>query len=133
MTLLPRPGTLALAVGTGWLLSGVAMGSFGPTDVLFLCSRILFLEALLWLTGVTRDPRWRDGAALSRFRRLATGFGLASLLSSATGLALHMVLFRLFYADWYIAMILLGPGFLYVVAACAVAVPFAASLRKVQR
>jgi hypothetical protein len=133
VTLLPRPGTLALAVGTGWLLSGVAMGSFGPTDLLFLCSRIFFLEALLWLTGVTRDPRWRDGAAVSRFLRLVTGFGLASLLSSATGLALHMVLFRLFYADWYVAMILLGPGFLYVVAACAVAVPFAASLRKVQR
>lgn len=133
VTLLPRPGTLALAVGTGWLLNGVAMGSFGPTDLLFLGSRIFFLESLLWLTGVTRNPSWRDGPAMSRFLRLAAGFGLASLASSATGIALHMVLYRLFYADWYIAMMLLGPGFLYVIAACFVAVPFAASLRRVQR
>ena len=133
VTLLPRPGTLALAVGTGWLLSGVATGGFGPTDLLFLGSRIFFLELLLWLTGVTRDPTWRDGTAAARFLRLGTGFGLASLASSAAGIALHMVLYRLFYADWYIAMMLLGPGFLYVVAACAVAVPFADSLRRVQR
>ena len=133
VTLLPRPGTLALAVGTGWLLSGVATGSFGPTDLIFLGSRVFFLEALLWLTGVTRDPSWRDGGPLSRWLRLASGFGMASLLSSATGLALHMVLFRLFYADWYIAMVLAGPGFLYVILACAVAVPFADSLRRVQR
>ena len=133
VTLLPRPGTLALAVGTGWLLNGVAMGSFGPTDLLFLGSRIFFLESLLWLTGVTRNPSWRDGPAMSRFLRLAAGFGLASLASSATGIALHMVLYRLFYADWYIAMMLLGPGLLYVIAACFVAVPFAASLRRVQR
>jgi len=133
VTLLPRPGTLALAVGTGWLLSGVATGSFGPTDLLFLGSRVFFLELLLWLTGVTRDPAWRDGPAVARFLRLGAGFGLASLASAAAGIALHMVLYRLFYADWYIAMMLLGPGFLYVVAACAVAVPFADSLRRVQR
>jgi len=133
VTLLPRPGTLTLAVGTGWLLSGIATGSFGPTDLIFLGSRVFFLEVMLWLTGVTRDPSWRDAGPFSRWLRLASGFGVASLLSSATGLALHMVLFRLFYADWYVAMVLGGPGFLYVILACAVAVPFADSLRRVQR
>lgn len=133
VTLLPRPGTLALAVGTGWLLGGVATGGFGPTDLVFISSRVFFLEAMLWLTGITRDASWRDEPAFSRWLRLAGGLGIASFLSSATGLALHMVLFRLFYADWYVAMVLGGPGFLYVLLACAVAVPFADSLRKVQR
>ena len=56
-----------------------------------------------------------------------------TVLANGTALILHMTLYRLFYADWYIALLLGGPGFLYVALACAVAVPFADSLRRVQR
>jgi len=133
VTLLPRPGTMTLAVVTGWLLNGVATGSFGPTDLLYLGSRVLFLEVALWLAGITRVEGWHAEAPWRRWLRLAAGFGTASALSSATGMAIHMVLYRLYYADWYVALIVGGPGFLYVVIACAVAVPFAASLREVQR
>ena len=57
----------------------------------------------------------------------------ASALSTLTGLSLHMALYRLYYADWYVAMLVLGPGLLYEALACAVAVPFAESLRGIQR
>ena len=133
VTLLPRPGTGALAVLTGWLLSGIALGSFSATDVLFVGSRVLFLEGALYVFGLTRDPGWREQAAVLRWLRLSAAFGIASVLTSATGLVLHVTLYRLFLADWYVAMVLVGPGFLYVVAACALAVPFSESLRRIQR
>ncbi len=133
VTLLPRPGTLALAVLTGWILNGALTGGFGPTDLAYVAARVLFLEVALWLSGVTRVRGWQGEAALRRWLRLATGFGVASVLSTASGMAIHMVLYRLFYADWYVALVVGGPGFLYVLVACAIAVPFAASLREVQR
>ena len=133
LTLLPRPGTAALAALTHWLLSGIALGTFGPTDVLFVGGRVLWLEGALWLVGITRPTGWRDSGAVARWLRLAAGFGAASIATSATGLVLHVVLYRLFLADWYVAMVLVGPGFLYVVLACALAVPFADSLRRIQR
>ncbi|MCB9765486.1 MAG: hypothetical protein H6739_37275 [Alphaproteobacteria bacterium] len=133
LTLLPRPGTAALATLVRWLLSGVAMGTFSPTDLLFVGGRVLWLEGALWLAGVTRNPRWLDEPPALRWLRLSTGFGVASVLTSATGLVLHVTLYRLFLADWYVALMLAGPGFLYVVAACGMAVPFAESLRRIRR
>ena len=133
LTLLPRRGVASLAVLTGWLLSGLAMGSFTPTDLLFVGGRVFWLELFLWLAGITRDTGWRDQGPLSRWLRLSLGFGLASLLTSATGLVLHVTLYRLFLAPWYVAGVLIGPGFLYIALACAFALPFAHSLARIQR
>jgi hypothetical protein len=133
LTLLPRRGVASLAVLVGWLLSGLALGSFSPTDLLFVGGRVFWLELFLWLAGITRVSGWQEGGALSRWLRLSLGFGLASLLTSATGLVLHVTLYRLFLAPWYVAGVLIGPGFLYVVVACGFALPFADSLRRIQR
>ena len=58
---------------------------------------------------------------------------MAAVLTSATGLVVSIVLYRLYFAGWYIGLILALPGFLYVCLACALAVPFADSLRRIQR
>jgi len=133
VSLLPRPGTASLAVLTGWLLAGFTMGTFSPTDLLFVGGRVLWLEGLLWLSGITRVPGWQDEGPFRRWLRLSLGFGGASVLASATGLVLHVTLYRLFLAPWYVALILALPGFAYIVLACGLAVPFADSLRRVQR
>ena len=133
LTLLPRPGTAALVALTQWLLSGIALGSFGPTDLLFVSGRVFWLEAGLWAAGITRSQTWRDERPLVRWLRLTAALGGASAATNATGLILHVTLYRLFLADWYVAMVILGPGFLYVALAVAVAVPFADSLRRIQR
>jgi hypothetical protein len=133
VTLLPRPGVAALMQVTAWLLTGIALGGFGPTELIFLASGVLWLEGGLWLTGVTRSGRWREQPGWARWLRLSAAFSSASLLSGATGIVVAMALYRLYYADWFVALLLGGPGFLYVLAACAVAVPFADSLRRVQR
>lgn len=133
ITLLPRPGTIALAALLSWLLSGVALGSLSPLDLIFVSNRVLWLEGALWLVGITRGTGWLREAPAWQWLRLSLGFGMASVATTATGIVLHAVLYRLFFATWYIAMLLIGPGFLYVLFACGFAVPFAASLRRIQR
>lgn len=132
VTLLPRPGTATLSVLVGWLLRGLAFGSFSVTDLLFLGTRIACLEGALWAVGLTRGGAWRDQPRWSRWLRLSSGFAVASLVSTVTALLLHVVLYRLFFAGWYVAMMLALPGFLYVVIACWLAVGFADALREVE-
>ena len=50
----------------------------------------------------------------------------------AGAIASQIVLFRLYYATWFVVLMLALPGFLYDVLACALATAFAASLRRVQ-
>ena len=57
----------------------------------------------------------------------------AEVISEATSLMLSVALYRLFLADWYVVMMLLGPALGYTALACALAVPFAESLRRIQR
>jgi hypothetical protein len=132
VTLLPRPGAVALAVLVGTLLRGLALGSFTPVDGMLLGGTVAFLEAGLWLAGLTRSTDWRNERPFLRWVRLSVAFGGASVLASATGLAAAVVLYRLFLAQWYVVMILALPGFLYVLVACWVAVGFADSLRAVE-
>lgn len=133
LVLLPRTGVATLAVLVSWLLSGLMLGTFQVTDVLFVGGRIFWLEAFLWLAGVTRSTAWLDEAPWKRWLRLSIGLGLASAATSATGIVLMVTLYRLFFADWFIVGLIAGPGFLYVVLACLIAVPFADSLRRIQR
>lgn len=132
IVLLPRPGTATLFLVVGWLMRGIALGGFAVDDLLFLGSRILFLEALLFTVGLSRGTAWRDAPVFSRWLRLSAGFATASLLSQAAVLVGSMVLYRLYYADWFVAATLLGPGFGYDLIACGFAVGFAESLRRVE-
>ncbi len=132
LALLPRPGTLTLAILTGWFLRGFTTGAFAPVDILYTGMSIGIAEAFAWLAGLTRSGAWRDEPSNRRWARLAFGFGAASVCSTFAGLWMHVVLFRLFFAPWYIALQVLVPGLLYAVIACRVATDFAASLRKVE-
>jgi hypothetical protein len=129
--LVPRVGVVAFASLVGYLMRGLALGSFHPADLLYFGSVVCFLEGCLWLAGLTRHQRWLDEGRLSRWVRMSFGFGVANALSVAAGLVVTVVLYRLFLADWYVAMMLFLPGFLYVVVGCWLAVRFAESLRKV--
>ncbi len=133
VTLLPRPGVVTLSVLVTWLMRGVVLGGFGPIDVLFVGGQVFWLESCLWLAGLTRSGAWVESGAVSRWLRLGLGFGTASLLTSLSGLVLSMVLYRLYYAGWYVGALLALPGFLYVWLACGFATGFAESLRGVER
>jgi hypothetical protein len=132
ITLRPVVGTASLATLVGWLLQGLVFGDFSPTGMAFLLSRLAILETCLWVVGLSRGGAWRDQSRRLRWLRLALGMGLASVLSQAAGLVLQVVLYRLFLADWYVALVLALPGLLYPMLAAALAVPFAESLREVE-
>ena len=132
ITLLPRPGVATLSLLVAYLLRMLALGSMGPMDVLFTGSHLLWLELCLYAAGLTRDPGWRDGAPWARGLRLALGFGLASALSTASGLALSASFYRLFYAPWYAAALIALPGFGYSALAAVLAIRFSDALRRVE-
>lgn len=133
VTLLPRPGTVALSTLLAWGLRGLATGAMSPLDFLFVGCRVAFYEGALYAVGLTRGAgHWRSGARAARLARMALGFGLASLLATLTSLVLHTVLYRLFYAPWYVAMLVVGPGLLYPALAVGIADRVAQSLRRVE-
>jgi hypothetical protein len=131
LTLVPRPGVAALATVTGALLRGLTLGSLHPVDLLYVGSAAFWLEAFLWLAGLTRSGAWRDEGRGRRWLRFVGGLGLANVAAMATGLCVAAALYRLYYAAWYVALLLAVPGFLYVALGCWVAVDLAASLRRV--
>ncbi len=131
ITLIPRSGTLALAIVTGTFLRGFTTGSYSPTDLLYLGLTVGYTEAFAAVAGLTR-PGWPDEPAVRRFLRLSLGFAGASVCITLSGIWIHVVLARLFFAPWYIAMQAIGPGFLYTIVACWVATGFAESLRRVE-
>lgn len=131
ISLLPRRGVVTLALVVGWLLRGLTFGSFHPLDVLSLGSTVFFLESLVHLFRLDR-PRPLSERPLWRWLRLSATFGPAALLTMLVSLSVAVVFYRLYYADLYVALMLGLPGLLYVVIACAIAVPFAASLERVE-
>jgi hypothetical protein len=132
VTLLPRTGPATLVVLVAWLLRGTATGTLSPLDLAFVTCRIATLEGGLWLAGLTRGSAWRDDPRWKRVARLAVGLSVGSLAGTAASLVLHAALFRLYFADWYVGMVLAGPGCLYVAAAAGVADRVARQLRRVE-
>lgn len=123
--LLPKKGVAALMVLVSWLLNGVLSGSLSAVGFVSLLGELFWLEMCLWAFGMTRG---KIGAA-----RFFMAILLFSVLSSASGYALHMVLYRLFYHPLYLLAVLLGPGCLYVSLAAAVSLKLTHALKRVQR
>jgi len=131
IALLPRPGIAAMATVVGFLMRGLTLGAFHPVDLLYVGSAVLWLEGWLWVSGCTRGEGWLRGTRWHQWFRLSVGLGLANLCATATGLAVSVVLYRLFLADWYVVLILALPGFLYVLVGTWLAVDFAGALKRV--
>ena len=130
----PKVGTYALFSATTWLLSGFSTGNFGLMDVIYLTSKVCLFEIMLYLMGITRySSKWKEEHHIKIRMRFAIALSVGGFLYGAAGMALHISLYRLYYADWYITMMLLGPGFFYIIIATWVSIPFAKSISKVLR
>ncbi len=82
---------------------------------------------------VGAGPEWVRASAARRWWVLGPPLAVAHLIGSGLGLAVQAVAWRLFLADWYVAMVLVGPGFLYVLLAVALAQPLVGTVRGMQR
>jgi hypothetical protein len=132
LVLLPRPGILALALWTGWVGRCLTTGGFSVVDVIYTGATVVWMEGGAWLAGLTRGGGWREESTARQRWRMVLAFGGSGALTTLSGLWLHVILYRLYFADWYLAMQALIPGALYAGVACWLAQPFAASLRRVE-
>ena len=130
--LVPQRGVLALATTVGFLMRGLTLGSFHPVDLLYLGSAVFWLEGWAAMAGLTGKRSWRDQSVTRLWVRLSVGLGGANLCAMASGLVISVVFYRLYFADWYVALILALPGFAYVSIGCILAVGFARGLRRVE-
>lgn len=127
----PRPGTLSLAILCGWLLRGLLMGSFTIGDPLFVGVSIAAGEGFSYLAGLSRGIDWLAEGQTQRWLRLSLAFGGASVCSSLAGIWFHTVLYRLFFADWYIGLQIGILGMVYPAMAAWLAAGLVRSLRDV--
>ncbi|HWR40457.1 MAG TPA: hypothetical protein VN611_13235 [Patescibacteria group bacterium] len=109
--LVPRPGAVALMVAVRMILNGFIFGHFTPVQILSYTMLALFLEAGLYITGISRG---RQGG-LSGVTGLAVVCGLVDVATTYMNFMAYMTLYRLFYADWYIGAVATA-GFFYTAA-----------------
>ncbi len=131
VTRAPRPGVVSAAVTVGFLMRGLALGGFHPADLLYLGNQIVLNETFLWLAGLTRGDTWKREPRWRRTLRLALGFAPAQAVGVALGLIATAALYRLYWAPWYAAALVVFPGFLYVVVAAVLSAPLADELDRV--
>ncbi|NQU42607.1 hypothetical protein HQ520_04935, partial [bacterium] len=128
LCVVPRVGAMTLAGVVSYLMGAILFGSVGLTDLLFIGSAIAFREILLFVFGVTR---FGTREKPPRLVPMMLALGLADAASAFTSLALFAVFYRLFYADWYIALNVIVTGFLYTCIGVFLGRRLGLSLRKV--
>ena len=115
ITLIPLHGVVSLMASIRLLLGMVAFGHMSPIVLLSYGVNAFLLELALAASGFTSS---RQDAAPVRFtfRRMVT-LALACALADTVATYVMMqgmaVLYRLYYADWYIYMVMGINGFFY--------------------
>ena len=97
----PKTGIILLASAVRLLLGAVTFGMFTPMEIVYTGTSVLLLET---------------GYRLVRRRGLlawAVALGICDALAVYVDFQLSIVFYRLFYADWYIAMRIFVEGFAY--------------------
>ncbi|MDY9927729.1 hypothetical protein [Methanosarcina sp.] len=108
VVLIPKPGVVSLFMMVRFLLGGFITGSFTPITFITLSLSAVVLEVMMYAAGITGknpDPE-------NRFR-MGVVCGIADMVSGYASFSVWMVLYRLFYSDWYIMANILIDGFLY--------------------
>ncbi|RLF08941.1 MAG: hypothetical protein DRJ69_05545, partial [Thermoprotei archaeon] len=107
VALRPRLGTLTMVMFVKWIMYSLFFGRLSIISALWLATSALFFEPLLYALGVTRR-------GVLRLERLLLAFVPAALVDKYVDLMLYAALYRLYYADWYVASYSIG-GALYTV------------------
>ena len=123
VTLIPLHGVVSLMAAIRLLLGMLAFGHMSPLVFLSYGVNAFLLELALAGFGFTTATSQSNLPVQFSWRRMAT-LGLACALADTTATFVTMqgmaVLYRLFFADWYIFMVMAVNGFLYTMigAAC---------------
>ncbi len=108
VVLIPKPGVVSLFMLVRFLLGGFITGSFTPITFITLSLSAILLEGMMYAAGITgKNPNPEN-----RFR-MGVVCGVADMASGYASFSVWMVLYRLFYSDWYVMANILIDGFLY--------------------
>ncbi len=109
LVLFRAPGVLALMYFIKYLLAGLMFGHFTPLGLLSVCVNIVVLEFILHVCGFYRrqilSPRYLLLVSLL--------LGVGDAIITLVNLEQMMFFYRLYYADWYLALYMLVNGLLY--------------------
>ena len=116
VTLIPLHGVVSLMAAVRLLLGMLAFGHMSPLVFLSYGVNAFLLELALAGFGFTTASSKPDRPVQFSWRRMAV-LALACALADTTATFITMqgmaVLYRLFFADWYIFMVMAVNGFLY--------------------
>ena len=116
ITLMPLQGVPSLMAATRFLLGMLAFGHISPIMLLSTGVNAFLLEVALSVSGVTcrhLDASTPVAFSARRMVWLALACALADTVATYVGLQGMAVLYRYYYADWYIYMMMAVNGFLY--------------------
>lgn len=125
ITLMPVQGVPSLMAAIRYLLGLLAFGHMSPVMFLVYGVNAFLLELALALTGITSRriaPAERSPFSLRKMLVLALACAVADTAATYVGLQGTAVLYRMYYADWYIYLVMAVNGFFYtaVGAGCGV-------------
>ena len=106
LTIVPQKGTIILVSSVRFLLNGILLGAMSPIILINLFVSVTGLEIGFWLAG--KDLTSRLNCLI-----LAILFGISDALSTWVDFQIGITFYRLFYADWYIWLMVGLGGFLY--------------------
>lgn len=109
--LYPMVGVISFMLLLKWLLTAIVFGRISLIGMGGLAVHAVLLESVLYVTG------WTGFSACVRRRlpvlALAVSCGLTDVAVTYVNMELMIFFYRLFYADWYIALYVLLNGLLY--------------------
>jgi len=124
--LIPQPGVVALLTIIRMLLGMLAFGQISPISLLSYGTSAFMLEILLAGTGMYKGigqaTPGLQKMPIKQIVKLVLICGIADSITTYVNLQGMAFLYRLYYADWYIWLILIVNGFIYTLigAACGI-------------
>jgi hypothetical protein len=112
VVLIPLPGVVTLSMLISLVLFCL-LGSFNPVIILFMVVAMSTMEIALYLTGFTRGPQKNFTQTPKALILAALGMGTAGAFATFVDYNLYMLLYRLYYANWFIWANIFVVGFLY--------------------
>ncbi len=126
VVLIPKPGVVSLFMIVRFLLGGFITGSFTPITFITMSLSAVMLEVMMYAAGITgKSPGLEN-----RFR-MGVVCGIADMVSGYASFSVWMVLYRLFYSNWYIMANILIDGFIYTFIGAWFGISLGTRLKKV--
>lgn len=127
LVICPRPGVVTVLMLLKWILAALLFGRVSPIGFTIVAVNIVLLEAAVYLSGFYRTSR----LSMSSMVLVALLVAISDAVATYINLELMMFFYRLYYADWYIALFVVVNGFGYTLLGSLLGLRVGGKLRQV--